>query len=278
MPTILVTNDDGVQSPGLLALKQALEAIADVVVLAPERNWSASSHAKTMHKPLRVNPVSLADGSPAFASSGSPTDCVALAAGGVLGVQPDLVVSGVNNGHNLGIDITYSGTVACAMEATIKGIPGIAVSTAVPEEAAIADGEPFQVAALAAARVARAVLAHGLPPKTLLNVNVPALPWDRLRGIHITRMGSRHYPATELIAREDPWGRPYYWLGGSGPVDVADDGTDVGAVKHGYISITPITLDMTDYTFLAELTRWDLGVWDGNIRAEEVQRDGGRPG
>ena len=122
MPTILVTNDDGVMAPGLLALKQALSRIADVVVLGPERNWSASSHAKTMHKPLRIHDVTLADGSAAKSSSGSPTDCVALAAAGVLGVVPDLVVSGINAGHNLGVDVTYSGTVACAMEATIKGI------------------------------------------------------------------------------------------------------------------------------------------------------------
>src|SRR5690606_24373628 len=122
MATILVTNDDGVFAPGLLALKQALTAIADVIVLAPERNWSASSHIKTMHKPLRVHKATLADGSSAFSSSGSPTDCVALVMGNVLGIVPDLVVAGVNAGHNLGVDVTYSGTVACAMEAVIKGV------------------------------------------------------------------------------------------------------------------------------------------------------------
>ncbi|MBK8047709.1 MAG: 5'/3'-nucleotidase SurE [Anaerolineales bacterium] len=136
MPTILVTNDDGIQSPGLFALKTALDAIADVIVMAPERNWSASSHIKTMHKPLRVHKVTLPDGSVGYSSSGSPTDCVTLVMGGVLGIKPDLVVSGINAGHNIGIDITYSGTVACAMEAVIKGVPGIAVSTcyAVPAE------------------------------------------------------------------------------------------------------------------------------------------------
>src|SRR5690606_5108906 len=132
MPTILVTNDDGVYSPGLLALAQGLRQLGEVMILAPERNWSASSHSKTMHKPLRIQRVVLVDGSEAYMSSGSPTDCVALAAGGALGTLPDLVVSGINAGYNLGIDITYSGTVACAMEATIKGMPGIAGSTMAP--------------------------------------------------------------------------------------------------------------------------------------------------
>lgn len=134
MTTILVTNDDGVFSPGLLALKQALTSIAEVIVLAPERNWSASSHLKTMHKPLRIHKTKLADGSPAYSSSGSPTDCVALAMGGALEVIPDMVVAGVNAGYNLGVDVTYSGTVACAMEAVIKGAPGIAVSASFFEE------------------------------------------------------------------------------------------------------------------------------------------------
>ena len=125
MPTILVTNDDGISSPGLLALKQGLEPLGEVIVLAPERNWSATSHAKTMHKPLRVTAVTLADGSKAYTCSGSPTDCVAMAIGGVLHVRPDLVVSGINTGHNVGIDVTYSGTVACAMEAVILDVPGI---------------------------------------------------------------------------------------------------------------------------------------------------------
>ncbi len=135
VPLILVTNDDGISSPGLLALKQQLEPIGEVVVLAPERNWSATSHAKTMHKPMRITAVSLADGSQGYTCSGSPTDCVAMAMGGALGAKPDLVVSGINTGHNIGIDITYSGTVACAMEAVILGVPGVAVSTSHPSKA-----------------------------------------------------------------------------------------------------------------------------------------------
>ena len=191
MPTILVTNDDGVYSPGLLALKQRLSEIAEVMVLAPERNWSATSHSKTMHKPLRVQPVVLADGSTAHSSSGSPTDCVALAVGGVLGKQPDLVVSGINLGHNLGIDVTYSGTVACAMEAVIKGVPGIAVSAATAGQTD-ADLHAIQLqTANVAAEYALQVLARGLPLRTLLNINTPITDPATWRGVHITRMGQR---------------------------------------------------------------------------------------
>ncbi|MCB0161307.1 MAG: 5'/3'-nucleotidase SurE, partial [Caldilineaceae bacterium] len=222
MPTILITNDDGVHAPGLLALKQALSRIADVVVLAPERNWSATGHAKTMHKPLRITDVTLADGSPAKCSSGGPTDCVALAAAGILGVMPNLVVSGINAGHNLGIDITYSGTVACAMEATIKGMPGIAVSSVFPNQTTADMTDVRALAADVAAEVAQQVLERGLPPGTLLNVNVPGITAAEYKGMHITRMGSRNYDTAEVLEREDPYGRPYYWLGGSPPIDIPD--------------------------------------------------------
>lgn len=250
MPTILVTNDDGVFSPGLLALRQALTAIADVIVLAPERNWSASSHIKTMHKPLRIQKTTLADGSAAFSSSGSPTDCVALAMGGALEVVPDLVVAGVNAGHNLGIDVTYSGTVACAMEAVIKGVPGIAVSTSYFGEESIDAAEVRRVSAEIARTVAQYVMNSTLPEYTLLNINVPATP---IAGIRLTRMGRRHYDANEVEQRRDPYGRPYYWLGGSHPIDEEDPDTDVGAIRHGFVSVTPISLDLTHYAFLAAL-------------------------
>lgn len=258
MPTILVTNDDGVYSPGLLALKQQLSEIAEVMVLAPERNWSATSHSKTMHKPLRVHPVVLADGSAAHSSSGSPTDCVALAIGGVLGKVPDLVVSGINLGHNLGIDVTYSGTVACAMEAVIKGVPGIAVSGATAAQAPDTLHRIQQETAHIAAELALQVLERGLPHRTLLNVNTPVSDPSEWRGLHMTRMGQRDYPADELLERKDPYGRPYYWLGGGMPLDALDEGTDVGAVAGGYVSITPIMLDLTHHAFLAELATWEI--------------------
>jgi 5'-nucleotidase len=258
MPTILVTNDDGVHAQGLLPLKQALGEIGDVVVLAPDSNWSATSHMITMHKPLRVHDVTLADGSAARSCSGSPTDCVALAAGGVLDVMPDLVVSGINAGHNLGIDVTYSGTVACAMEAAIHGIPGIAVSTVAPNEAKVDLDKILEKSAQVACHMAKQVLERGLPYHTLLNINVPGIDPAEMNGMHVTRLGGRHYESSELIARHDPWGRPYYWLGGGKRVDAADDGSDVGAILNGHISLTPITLDMTAYKYINALQGWDL--------------------
>lgn len=256
MPLILVTNDDGIASPGLLALKQGLEPLGEVIVLAPERNWSATSHAKTMHKPLRITPVTLADGSKAFTCSGSPTDCVAMAIGGALHTKPDLVVSGINAGHNIGIDVTYSGTVACAMEAVILDVPGVAVSSCHPSQVQGDMGAIHQLTGEVARGVAQRVLKFGLPAQTLVNVNVPGIPAADVKGVRITRMGGRRYEINEVIERSDPYGRPYYWLGGSHPVDEDDLATDVGAVKHGFISVTPITLDMTNYSFLKHLDEW----------------------
>lgn len=256
MPTILVTNDDGISSPGLLALKQGLEPLGEVVVLAPERNWSATSHAKTMHKPLRITAVTLPDGSQGYTCSGSPTDCVAMAMGGALHVKPDLVVSGINTGYNLASDVTYSGTVACAMEAVILGVPGVAVSSIHPSQAKGDLAEILHLTGDTARDVTQRVLKFGLPAYTLINVNIPGIPPAQVRGVRITRLGGRRYDIDEVIERSDPYGRPYYWLGGSHPIDEDDMATDVGAVKHGYISITPVTLDMTNYSFLSHLSEW----------------------
>jgi 5'-nucleotidase len=258
MPTILLTNDDGVQAPGLLALKQALSGLGDLIVLAPERNWSASGHNKTMHEPLRVNKTRLADGSEAHGCTGGPADCVALAVLGVFERRIDLVVAGINNGHNMGNDVTYSGTVACAIEAVIKGVPGIAVSSTYFGEERTDATAVRQMAGDIARNVAQHVLAAGLPEYTLLNLNVPALPASEVQGLRVTRMGRRHYDANEVSRRHDPNGRPYYWLGGSHPVDEEDPDTDVGAIHHGYISVTPISLDLTHHAFLAGLQAWDL--------------------
>lgn len=256
MPIILLTNDDGVYAPGLVALHQVFSQLAEVVVLAPERNWSATSHAKTLHQPLRVHRAQLADGTVAHSCSGSPTDCVALAAAGALGPRPDLVVSGVNNGHNLGNDVTYSGTVACAMEATICNIPGIAVSAPFPALCQVDVAEVRLMAAHYAAQVAQQVLKRRLPPGTLLNINVPGVAQQAVRGVEITRLGRRDYK-DELICRDDPYGQPYYWLGGP-PLDFPDDGTDVGAVANDFVSVTPIKLDMTDNRFIELLREWEL--------------------
>ena len=250
---ILVTNDDGVTAPGLLALARGMRELGRVTVLAPDRNWSASGHVKTMHRPLRVKKVTLADGTPALASDGAPSDCVALAALGLVADKIDLVVSGINPNANLGHDVTYSGTVTAAMEAVIWGLPGIAVSLDSPENhLGVLDYGP---AAQVACRVAERVIQHGLPADILLNVNVPALPEEQINGMVVTRQGLRVYN-DRLDRRVDPRGRPYYWIGGDIPTGVPDEGTDFGALAEGYVSITPLHLDLTAYRVMEEIRGW----------------------
>jgi 5'-nucleotidase len=250
-PTILVTNDDGVASPGLLELAHALAEVGEVSIIAPEHNWSASGHSKTMHKPLRVTPAKLADGTPALATSGSPSDCVALALLGILETRPSLVVSGINQGANVGHDLTYSGTVSAAMEAVIAGVTAIAISLDSSES------QSYGVAARFAERLARRLIAERLDRPLLLNVNVPALPADEIKGIEITRLGQRVY-RDELVHRSDPRGRSYYWIGGEPPAGIPEEGTDIGALSRGCISITPVILDLTDRDGLDTLRQWEL--------------------
>jgi 5'-nucleotidase len=250
---ILVTNDDGVSAPGLLALAQALRGLGKVTVLAPDRNWSASGHVKTLDRPLRVKEVVLADGSLAFAADGAPSDCVALAINGFLEEKVDLVVSGINPYANLGHDVTYSGTVTCAMEATIWGVKAVAMSLDTPDtHKSEIDYAP---AAAIAAQVAQAVIRHGLRPDTLLNVNVPSLPASEIKGLRITRQGLRVYH-DKVDRRLDPRGRPYYWVIGDSPTGIPDLGTDFGALADGYVSVNPIQLDLTDYRSLSDLNAW----------------------
>ncbi len=263
MPNILISNDDGYATPGLLALKQALEKIGTVHVLAPETNWSATSHMRTLDKPLRITHVKLADGSDANACSGSPADCVALALHGALGIQFDIVVAGINHGYNLGNDVSYSGTVACAKEAVIFGIPGIAVSTAYPRQTTVDLDLVRPVAAEIAAQVAQQVLVNGLQRGTLLNINVPGVERKDMCGLQITRQGWRSYH-DELIRREDPYGRPYFWLSGTGAKDDTDDGTDLYAIAHQHVSITPLRLDTTHHAFLEPLRGWSLPLMNGS--------------
>jgi 5'-nucleotidase len=246
---ILVTNDDGVDAPGLLALNRALREIADTTVFAPSRNWSASGHVKTMHKPLRVGETQLADGTPALTTTGAPSDCVAMAFLGIVERPIDMVVSGINLGANLGHDVTYSGTVTAAMEGAIAGVPAIAVSLTSYHDA------DFTFAAKIAAKLARQVAQHGLSPQTLLNVDVPAVPEEEISGVMITRMGLRIY-YDELIRRLDPRGRPYYWIGGQEPGGVLEEGTDLWAVANNYVSVTPLQLDLTDYRLIEQLQTW----------------------
>lgn len=253
---ILVTNDDGVTTNGLLVLTQAMRELGKVSVLAPDRNWSASGHVKTLHRPLRVKQVRLADGSRALATDGAPSDCVALALLGLLDEKVDLVVSGINPFANLGHDVTYSGTVTAAMEATIGGVPGIAVSLDTPE--VHVGRRDYGPTAIYARRIAEKVIEHGLPNNMLLNVNVPYLPEEEIKGIQVTRQGLRVY-RDELVKRKDPQGRPYYWIGGEPPTGVKQAGTDFGALREGYVSLTPLELDLTAYTFQDDLEGWDFG-------------------
>ncbi|HOD05369.1 MAG TPA: 5'/3'-nucleotidase SurE [Anaerolineaceae bacterium] len=250
---ILVTNDDGITAPGLLALSQAMQPLGKVSVFAPDHNWSASGHVKTLHRPLRVKETRLADGTPALTTDGAPSDCVALAVLGI--VEPlDLVVSGINPNANLGHDVTYSGTVTAAMEAAIWGIPGLAFSVETPEDHQGA--VDYSTTAAVARRVAEQVIAQPHPRDLLLNVNVPYLPESELKGYRITRMGLRIY-RDALVRREDPRGRPYYWIGGDAPTGVPDEGTDIGALANGYVSITPLGLDLTAHGMQAAIRNWD---------------------
>ena len=250
---ILVTNDDGVEAPGLLVLQKAIQDVGEVTVFAPDHNWSAAGHTRTMHKPLRVNQTTLLDGTSAYTSTGAPSDCVALVILGILDHQPDLVVSGINQGANVGHDITYSGTIAAAMEAVISDIPALAVSLDSYES------QDFTYAARFAARLVKLVLEHGLPSNTFLNVNVPAVPQEEIAGIKITRLGQRVY-RDRLVERQDPRGRDYYWIGGEPPSGVPEAGTDIWALANKYVSITPLHLDMTEYQMMEELGRWGLEV------------------
>ncbi len=254
---ILVTNDDGVQAPGILALAQAMRQVGQVTVFAPDRNWSASGHVKTLERPLRIHETLLADGTPAFMSDGAPSDCVALP---LLGFteKVDLVVSGINPNSNIGHDVTYSGTVTAAMEAVIAGVPGIAFSVAGQDKPA---GVPqdYGPAGEVAARIAKKVLEEGLPKGVILNVNVPYLSVEAMKGILVTRQGLRVY-RDALDRRVDPRGRPYYWIGGEAPTGVNEEGTDVGALAAGYVSVTPLQLDLTNYKAMETLKSWEWKI------------------
>jgi 5'-nucleotidase len=253
MPQILITNDDGYQSPALAALASALAAVGQVTVFAPDHNWSAAGHTKTMHKPLRVEQSQLADGTPLYVTSGTPSDCVGLALLGLVPQRPDLVVSGLNLGSNMGEDITYSGTVAGAMEAAVAGIQAISCS----RDLADGEGVDLSFAAAMVARLAARLLATPLPEHVFLNVNFPSLPVAEIRGVKFARLGRRVYRDI-LVTRIDPKGRPYYWIGGQPPTGEPEEGTDVGALAGGYVSITPLNMDMTDRTVLKLLPAWDL--------------------
>jgi 5'-nucleotidase len=233
---ILVTNDDGVYSPGIQMLAKRLRELDEVVIVAPDRERSAAGHSMTLHRPLLIEEIRES----AYSVNGTPTDCVNIAVKGLLKESPRLVVSGINKGPNLGDDVTYSGTVAGAIEGILLGIPSFAVSLAARENFRFAE------AAEVAFRTAVQVLDHGMPAGTLLNVNVPNLPLSEIQGTRITRLGKRIYHQM-TVERVDPRGKKYYWIGGGEPDWEREEGTDLDAVDRGMISVTPLHLDFTDY-------------------------------
>src|SRR5258706_2664753 len=252
---ILVTNDDGVLAPGLLALVHEIRKLRLVSVLAPVRNWSGGGHVKTLDRALRVKEVRLADGTQAFASDGARSDCLALATLGYFKEPIDIVVSSINAGANLGHDVTYSGTVTAAMEAVIAGVHAVAISLeTVDGYIGEIDYEP---AAHAASKVVRQVLENGLAHEILLNVNVPFLADDKIRGVVLTRQGLRVYHS-KLDERIDPRHKPYYWIGGDAPTGVPERGTDVGGLAEGFVSVTPLGTDLTAYPVLPKLNNSPL--------------------
>lgn len=255
---ILLTNDDGVDSLGLLTLYEAVSAVpgTEVAVIAPDHNWSISGHNKTMDRPLRVREVLWPNGVTVFATDGTPADCVSLASLGFLSKLPDLVISGINTGPNLGDDVTYSGTVAAAMEAYIAGFPAIAISINAYMDWLYET--PARFAAELVRRFIKGPDAPGglpLPLGTFWNVNVPNLPYEQLAGVEATRQGKRIYQ-DKLWRREDPYGRPYYWIGGERPMGHHIEDTDFVSITNNKISITPMMLDLTDYKSLEQMRNW----------------------
>jgi 5'-nucleotidase len=242
---ILISNDDGYQSPGIRVLAAALARIATVTVVAPDRDRSGASNSLTLDAPVRAtraeNGFTYVDG--------TPTDCVHLAITGLLEKEPDMVVAGINAGANLGDDVLYSGTVAAAMEGRFLGLPAIAVS--------LASHKPvyYATAAQVAVELVQRVLARSLPADTILNVNVPDLPLEQLAGIEVTRLGHRH-KSEPVVPMIDPRGRTVYWVGPAGPEQDAGPGTDFHAVRTGHVSVTPIDVDLTRYAALDSISNW----------------------
>lgn len=244
---ILISNDDGIEALGLKSLIKAFSKSHKVTIVAPDREQSATSHSLTLQRPLRVKKIN----KNIYSVDGTPTDCINLAVNGILDKKPDLVVSGINHGPNLGDDITYSGTVSAAMEGTLLGIPSIAVSVVAREKF------NFNVAAEFAVYLAKIIFKKGLPPDTLLNVNVPNLPKKMIKGMAITHQGKRIYEDL-VFKKHDPRGVEYYWIGGGEAKWEKSIGTDFEAIENGMISITPLHLDLTNYRALNIIKNWDM--------------------
>ncbi len=246
---ILISNDDGVHAPGITILAKELSTFVDIDVVAPDRNRSGASNSLSLSRPLKVK--QLENGY--YSVEGTPTDCVHLALTGFLSPVFDMVVSGINDGANLGDDVLYSGTVAAAMEGRYLGLPAIAMSM-------VGDTiQHYETGAYIAKQLVSKLSTHSLPSQTILNVNVPDLPIDQIKGLQVTRLGTRH-GAQPLVKDQDPRGRPIYWIGLPGEEADSGPGTDFCAVREGYVSITPLHLDMTNYKMFDQLSSWLTGV------------------
>jgi len=244
---ILVTNDDGILAPALQALKGELSPLGRVVIVAPDRDQSATSHSLTLHRPFRIQRHE----TDVYSVDGTPTDCVVCAWYGLLDMKPDLVISGINHGPNMGEDVFYSGTVAAAIEGAMQGALAVSVSLVTRQLTDFLEPAAF------VGRLARQVMERGLPRRRLLNVNIPFRPWTEVRGVAITRLGSRVYRDT-LVRKVDPRGRDYYWIGGEDPVWDPSPGSDFNAVHEGWISVTPLKLDLTDEPAVDTVGAWNL--------------------
>ncbi len=242
MAVILITNDDGVHAPGILALGEAMKKLGDTYVVAPDRERSAAGHSLTLHRPLKADLI----GERIFSINGTPTDCVTLGINKLLPRRPDIVVSGINRGANLGDDITYSGTVSAAIEGTIFGVPSVAFSVVSDRD------DQYGTAGFFATKIVSYVLRQSLPYDTLLNVNFPPVSRQEIRGIKITRQGKRIYE-NSIQETFNPWGEKYYWIGGGRTFWEHGDEADMEAVQQNYISITPIHLDLTNHAALTYL-------------------------
>lgn len=242
---ILVSNDDGYLATGITVLTDALERVADVIVVAPDRNRSAASSSLTLHTPLRVTEVA----KNRYKVDGTPSDCVHLALTGFLEHEPDLVVSGINHGANLGDDVIYSGTVAAALEGRFLGLPTIAVSLVGQNL------KHFDAAARVASELVQKIDRTGVAPDLVLNVNVPNRPYDELKGVQATRLGFRH-KSEQILKDSDPYGRPIYWVGPAGDGQDAGEGTDFHAIEQGYASVTPLRVDLTRHESVPVIADW----------------------
>jgi 5'-nucleotidase len=241
---LLLANDDGYQAEGLATLAIALADLAEITVVAPDRNQSGASHSLTLEAPLRVGRTR--EG--IYFVTGTPTDCVHVAITGLLPQEPEMVISGINHGANLGDDVLYSGTVAAAVEGRFLGKPAIAVSL-------VGDHRHFDTAGQAIRELFLRLRDAALPPDTILNVNVPDIPWGEVQGFMATRLGYRHR-AERVVESRDPRGRPIYWVGAAGPGQDAGPGTDFHAIEHGFVSVTPLRFDLTDRERLATVRDW----------------------